>query len=62
MHLSDLADALPTPDSRLEKRDGGRSRPVRALIVTMAVALAGLAVCEAVSPGLLTHTLARVAA
>ena len=59
MHVSYLADAAPTLERVAEGLDGGRARPFRAMIVTLAAAVAGLAIGEAVSPGLLTLALTR---
>ena len=56
MHLSYIAPQ----DHRLEDLDGGRARPIRALILTAAVAFAALTACEAMSPGVLTNALSIV--
>ena len=60
MHLSYLTPLNPAPESQGEDIDGGRARPVRALIVTIAVTLAFFVTCEALSPGLLTRALPSI--
>ncbi len=51
-----LSHLSPVDEPLDDGRDGGQARPIRALILTLAIAIAALAACEAVSPGLFTRT------